>query len=74
MPKPKLVQDDEIEAALRVIDDTPALGPEVGNLLRNRIKALSAQVAGLSEELERAERRLAEIQLQDAIKFATLGR
>jgi hypothetical protein len=74
MPKPKLVQDDEIEAALTAIDDAPALGPEVGNLLRNRIRALSTQVAGLSEELEQAERRLAEIQLQDAINFSTLGR
>jgi len=71
---PELVQDNAVETALRAIEAAPMLGPDVCNLLRSRIKSLEAQATGLAEELERAERRLAKTQLQDAINFSTLGR
>lgn len=53
----QLVTDIEITVALSNIEAT--LGAETANLLRNKFASLIAQVAGLSEDLERTKAALA---------------
>lgn len=54
---PQLVADIEIVMTLSNVEAT--LGTDAANLLRNRLAALTAQVAGLSEDLERTKTALA---------------